>query len=102
MIKTMFAALAPAALMAVPAVAAPAAPASIVVAYADLDLARADHQVLLAERVERAARTACERPFIRDLKSMVAYESCIADTVDEVQAQLAEFDAPAAAVLAAR
>jgi UrcA family protein len=103
---TILAALLPAALLAAPAAAAPAAAApaqtGVVVAFADLDLARSEHQAELALRIERAAETACERPFMRDLKAMLAFEQCVTDARDLAQRELANREAPASAVLAAR
>jgi len=106
MIRTMLAGLASATLMVAPAVAAPATSESrssaSVFVFADLDLARVDHQALLAARVERAAQDACERPFIRDIKSMAAYDLCVTGALDAAQRELVGRQELAAVVLAAR
>ena len=105
MLKKILAALAPAIsalAMAAPTMAAPAENTIIVVEYADLDLTRTGQAARLAQRVEQAAKVACERPFIRDLKGMVAYEDCIAAAMTDAQGQIAAQDLPGNVELAAR
>ena len=56
----------------------------------------------LSERVENAARKACEKPFIRDLKGREAYRDCLTEVRAEVLKQLALRDASRPLVIAAR
>ena len=104
MFRTAFIALAPAVLMAAPALAAPAITegSSVSIGFADLDLAHAEGRNVLAKRVQRAAELACERPYLRDLTGMVAYQRCVANALNEARSQLAERDLPATLALADR
>jgi UrcA family protein len=105
MLKIMLAAIVPAAFMAAPAIAAPAvadASTSVVVAFADLDLARSDHKAELAHRIERAAADVCHRPNLRDLKGMVAFEKCVFDATTLAARELAERQTVSGLELAAR
>lgn len=52
--------------------AVPAAAQEVTVAYGDLDLASPTGAKVLAQRVEAA----CERPDIRELKAVAAWEQC--------------------------
>ena len=58
--------------------AAPAAAEDVVVLinYSDLDLATPAGAEQLGQRIEANAADACGRPFIRDLKGVVAFEKC--------------------------
>jgi UrcA family protein len=51
---------------------APAAAQEVTVAYGDLDLASPTGAKILAQRVDAA----CERPDIRELKSVSAWQQC--------------------------
>ena len=79
--------------------AAPAAASAstglVEVQFADLDLSRADHQARLSTRIQRAAELTCERPYIRDLKAMAAFESCISGVMSDAERQLAVASIPA-------
>lgn len=79
-----------AALAASFAVAAPAAAENVVVriSYSDLDLATPVGAQLLGQRIEANAEEACGRPFIRDLKSVAAFEKCKDQVVAGAIAQL--------------
>jgi len=60
-------------------IASPAAAAedvSVVVSYADLNLAAPAGTVTLEKRIEAATEKVCERPSLRDLKAMSEWESC--------------------------
>jgi UrcA family protein len=105
MLKIVLAAIVPAVFMAAPAIAAPAladASTSVVVAFADLDLARGDHKAELAQRIERAAADACHRPNLRDLKGMVAFEKCVGDATAIATRELVERQTVSGLELAAR
>ena len=57
--------------------AAPAvAQDTVAVAYGDLDLTTTTGAQALGERLEAGVRAVCDRPDIRDLKSMLAFEQC--------------------------
>lgn len=88
--------------MAAPAMAAPTENTTILVDYADLDLTRSGQTARLVKRVEQAAKNACERPFIRDLKGMAAYDECLATAMMSAQAQVAKSNLPGNLELAAR
>ena len=104
MFRTALAALAPAVLMAAPAFAAPVTTNGGIVSidYADLDLTHADGRAVLAKRVERAAETACQRPYIRDMAGQIAYRACVANVMSEARSQLSDRDLPETLALAAR
>lgn len=71
--------------------AAPAAAAEEVVVridYSDLDLATPAGAERLGQRIEANAADACGRPFIRDLKSVAAFEKCKDQVVAGAIAQL--------------
>lgn len=73
--------------------AAPAAAEDVVVRinYGDLDLTTPAGAELLGERIEANAADACRRPFIRDLKGVVAFEKCkdqvVAGAVEQLGAK---------------
>ena len=60
------------------AAAAPAAAAetSVAVPYADLDLSSPAGAKTLDQRIDAAVDAVCEKPAMRDLKAMVAWEEC--------------------------
>ena len=47
-------------------------------------------QLTTAERIEIAAKDACEKPFIRDLKGQTLYARCLEEARAEAAAQVAE------------
>ena len=68
-----------AALALLGAAAAPATAADevrVTVAYADLNLATPAGAAALETRIDTAVAAVCEKPALRDLKSMVAWEQC--------------------------
>jgi len=68
-----------AALALLGAAAAPAAAteeASVAVTYADLDLTSPAGAKALEQRIDTAVDAVCEKPAMRDLKAMVAWEEC--------------------------
>lgn len=81
-IVTVLAALAFTGMVATPAaadeVAAPveAETVTVVVPYGDLDLSAPTGSAVLDKRIEAAASDVCEKPDIRDVKSMAAWEQC--------------------------
>jgi len=50
--------------------------AQVAVHYGDLDLTTTTGAQLLGERLEAGVKSVCDRPDIRDLKSMLAWEQC--------------------------
>jgi UrcA family protein len=58
--------------------AAPAAAqdARVAISYGDLDLNTASGAQALGQRLEAGVKAVCDRPDIRDLKSMLAWEQC--------------------------
>jgi len=66
---------------------------TVQVPYSDLKLDTASGAQTLAQRVTAA----CERPDIRDLKSMVAYEQCKDAAMTSANEQLARQGAPVVA-----
>lgn len=104
MLRTMLAALAPAVLVAAPASAAPdpSAPVDVIVNFADLDLARPDHQNELARRIAAAARVACERPFIPNLMWVDDFDRCVTNATESAHRDLAARPGLAGIELAAR
>lgn len=75
------------------ALAAPAVAEDVLVRvdYSDLDLATPAGTEVLGKRIEANAETACERPDVRDLKGMVAFEKCkdqvVAGAVEQMAAK---------------
>lgn len=55
---------------------APVEAVSVEVAIGDLDIGSPDGAAVLDERIEAAASEVCEKPDIRNLKLMVAWEEC--------------------------
>lgn len=80
-----------AASLSVLAVAPAAAAEDMVVRvdYSDLDLSTPAGTELLGKRIEANAETACERPDVRDLKGMVAFEKCKDQVVTGAVEQMA-------------
>lgn len=77
------------------AVAAPAAAAeesSVAVTYADLDLTSPAGAKTLETRIETAVDAVCEKPTLRDLKAMVAWEECKAAARAGAHEQLSILD----------
>jgi len=70
---------------------APAAAEDMVVRvdYSDLDLSTPAGTEVLGKRIEANAETACERPDVRDLKGMVAFEKCKDQVVTGAVEQMA-------------
>jgi len=77
---------------ATPAFAAEAADpietVSIAVDYADLDINTPAGSATLDKRVEAAASAVCEKPDIRNLKQMAAWEECKASAKSDAFEQL--------------
>ena len=70
--------------------AAPAvAQDTVAVHYGDLDLTTATGVQILDQRLEAGVNTVCDRPDIRDLKSMVAFEQCKDAAMTSANEQLA-------------
>jgi len=80
-------------LAAAPAVAQDA----VTVHYGDLDLTTATGVQVLDQRLAAAVKAVCDRPDIRDLKSMVAYEQCKDSAMTSANEQLARQGAPVVA-----
>jgi UrcA family protein len=66
----------------------------VAIHYGDLDLATSTGAELLGERVEAGVKAVCERPDMRNLKSMVAWEQCKDAAMTSANAQLARQGAP--------
>ena len=86
-IVTVLAAAALAGGFATPALAADET-VSVVVPYADLDVANPAGADVLTQRIGSAVEKVCNRPDIRDLKAMVAWEECKADALAGAMEQL--------------
>ena len=70
--------------------AAPAvAQDTVAVSYGDLDLATPAGAEALGERLEAGVKAVCDRPDIRDLKSMLAWEQCKDAAMTSANEQLA-------------
>ena len=54
---------------------------SVSVPYADLDIADPAGADVLTQRIDSAVEKVCERPDIRNLKAMAAWEECKADAL---------------------
>ena len=61
---------------------------SVVVPYGDLDVAELAGADALTQRIDAAAEKVCQRPDIRDLKAMVAWEACKTDALAGAMEQL--------------
>ena len=79
----------------------PAAPAvaqdTVAVPYGDLDLTTTAGAQALGERLEAGVKAVCDRPDIRDLKSMAAWEQCKDTAMTGANEQLARQGARIAA-----
>ena len=70
--------------------AAPAvAQDTVAVTYGDLDLNTAAGAQVLDQRLEAGVKAVCDRPDIRDLKSMLAWEQCKDAAMTSANEQLA-------------
>jgi UrcA family protein len=74
-IVTVLAAAALAGGLATPAVAADQ-PVSVTVGFADLNVADPAGAVALTQRIDSAVDKVCDRPDMRNLKGMIAWEEC--------------------------
>lgn len=91
-----------AALSTLAALPAAAEDFTVSVSYADLDLTAPEGAVALAHRIDAAVGKACERPHLRDLKGMVAWEECKASAIAAAQDQLSVLEPYASIELASR
>jgi len=66
-----------------------AAQDTVAVHYGDLDLGTTAGAAALGERLEAGVKAVCDRPDIRDLKSMVAWEQCKEAAMNSANEQLA-------------
>ena len=70
--------------------------AQIAIRYADLDLTTSAGSQALGERIEAGVKAVCERPDMRNLKSMAAWEQCkdaaVASAADQLARQGASVD----------
>jgi len=77
------------ALSSIAATPAAAQETQLVVSYGDLDLTTTAGAQVLGLRLEAGVKAVCDRPDIRDLKSMLAYEQCKDEAMNSANAQLA-------------
>ena len=78
--------------------AAPAvAQDTVAVPYGDLDLTTTAGAQALGERLEAGVKAVCDRPDIRDLKSMAAWEQCKDAAMTSANEQLSRQGARVAA-----
>jgi UrcA family protein len=71
--------------------------AQVAISYTDLDLATSAGAQALGARLEAGVRTVCDRPDMRDLKSMAAWEQCKDAAMTSANEQLARQGARIAA-----
>lgn len=90
-IVTCLAAMSAAGMIATPATAAEDT-VSVVVPYTDLDLSDPAGAATLERRIATAVNVVCEKPAMRDLKAMVAWEECKASARDGALEQLSAVD----------
>ena len=64
------------ALSSIAAAPAAAQDAQVAIHYGDLDLATPAGTEVLGERIEAGVNAVCDRPDIRNLKAMAAWEQC--------------------------
>ena len=69
-------------------VAAPAETVSVAVEYGDLDLAAPADAAVLDRRIDAAASKVCQKPDIRNVKQMAAWEECKATAKSDAMEQL--------------
>lgn len=74
---------------AAPAVAAPAEDIVVHIDYSDLDIATPAGAEVLGKRIAAGAESVCERPNMRDLKGMIAFEKCKDEVVSGAVEQMA-------------
>lgn len=87
--KTIAMALAAASLSLTAALPASAQESRVTVNYGDLDLASPAGSEALFGRLVTSVRAACERPDIRDLKAVTAWEDCKDRAMSSALEQLA-------------
>lgn len=85
------------ALSSLAAIPAAAQETQFVVSYADLDLNTTAGVQALDQRLEAGVKAVCERPDIRNLRSMAAYEQCKDAAMNSAHQQLAQQGARLAA-----
>ena len=71
--------------------------AQVAITYGDLDLSTTAGAQALGERLEAGVRAVCDRPDIRDLRSMAAWEQCKDAAMTSANEQLARQGARIAA-----
>ena len=69
----------------------------VAVTYGDLDLTTTAGVQVLDQRLEAGVKAVCDRPYLRDLKSMVAWEQCKDAAMNSAHEQLAQQGARLAA-----
>ena len=85
------------ALTSIAAAPAVAQDARVAISYADLDLSTTTGAQVLGDRLEAGVKAVCDRPDMRDLKSMVAWEQCKEAAMTSANEQLAQQGARIAA-----
>ncbi len=75
--------------MAIAAQVAPAKAASLAVSYADLDLTSAEGHATLNARIDRAARRVCAAEDPRNLRAVMASNTCYRVALAAAQPKLA-------------
>jgi UrcA family protein len=78
-----------ASLAALPLLPASAEPVLLTINVSDLDLSSATGTERLNQRIEAQVERACERPFMRDLKAMRNFETCVTSAQDVTGTALA-------------
>ena len=63
--------------------------AQVAITYGDLDLSTTAGAQALGERLEAGVKAVCDRPDIRDLRSMAAWEQCKDAAMTSANEQLA-------------
>ena len=77
------------ALSSIAAAPAAAQEAQVAISYGDLDLSTTAGAQALGARLEAGVKAVCDRPDIRDLKSMAAWEQCKDAALTQANEQLA-------------
>ena len=85
------------ALSSIAAAPAAAQDARVLISYSDLDLATTAGAQALGARLEAGVKAVCQRPDIRDLKSMAAWDRCKDAAMTSANEQLARQGARVAA-----
>ena len=70
----------------------------VAIQYGDLNLDTVAGSQTLSDRVEAGIKTVCDRPDMRDLKSMLAWEQCKDAAMTSANEQLLRQGAPTVAV----